>query len=188
MLARVAVVVRSQSVRARGVSASAVRADAEAMLRALRLADCELSIVLCDDRRMRVLNLRYRGKDRTTDVLAFALHEGRALGFADPRWLGDVVISVPTAARQARAQGRGVIDEVRMLLAHGLLHLLGDDHRTLAQARRMSARTDALHAAARARPRTLRGGVSRPARPVGYSMLGGRRIRGVSAAARRVAR
>jgi probable rRNA maturation factor len=192
MLARVAVVVRAHSVRTRGVSPGSVRSDAEAMLRALRLADCELSIVLCDDRRMRSLNRRHRGKDRTTDVLAFALHDGITLGFADPRWLGDVVISLPTAARQARAQGKGLVDEVRMLLAHGLLHLLGDDHRTLAQARRMSARTDALRAAARARPRTLRGGTSGPerppGRPVGFSTLAERRIGGISTSPRHTAR
>jgi probable rRNA maturation factor len=192
MLARVSVVVRAHAVRARGVSVASVRADAEAMLRALRLADSELSIVLCDDRRMRSLNLRHRGKDRTTDVLAFALHDGIALGFADPRWLGDVVISLPTAARQARARGQGVAEEVRMLLAHGLLHLLGDDHRTLAQARRMSARTDALRAAARVRPRTTRGGPRGPGRPparaVGFSTLAERRITSISTRARSAAR
>ena len=187
MLARVPVAVRVSSARRPGLSAASVRAAAEAMLRALRLDDAELSIVLCGDARMRTLNRQYRGKDRSTDVLAFALHEGKTLVHADPRVLGDVVISLPTAARQARAAGRAAADEVRMLLAHGLLHLLGDDHRTLAQARRMSARTDALLAASATRPRTPRGRAlalsAPPRRPVGYSSLADRRIASVSRAA-----
>jgi probable rRNA maturation factor len=153
------------------------------MLRALRLSDAELSIVLCDDRRMRALNRRHRGIDRTTDVLAFALHDGLALIGADARMLGDVVISLPTAARQARATHKQPVDEVRMLLAHGLLHLLGVDLRTRAEERRMSARCDALLAAALAAPQSMRGksatrrassAGSRPA--VGYSPLAAGRI------------
>ena len=164
MLRRVPVAVRVESARTRslGVSAGRVRAAAEAMLRAMRLDEAVLSIVLCDDRRMRELNRDHRGKDKTTDVLAFALREGASLAGADPRVLGDVVISLPTAARQARAAGKATIDEVQMLLAHGLLHLLGDDHRTLAQTRRMAARTDALRAAATARPQPSGG--TRPVR------------------------
>jgi len=189
MLAPVPVAVRKLSARAPGVSAASVRAAAEAMLRALRLDDAELSIVLCGDARMRTLNRRYRGKDRTTDVLAFALHEGRALAHADLRVLGDVVISLPAATRQARAAGRDPAAEVRMLLAHGLLHLLGDDHRTLAQARRMSARTDALLAASGAGPQTRRGRApalaAPPRRPVGYSSFGAQRIAAVSGATSR---
>lgn len=192
MLAPVPVAVRASSAGVPGVSAATVRAAAEAMLRALRLDDAELSIVLCGDARMRTLNRHYRGKDRTTDVLAFALREGTALAHGDPRALGDVVISLPTAARQARAAGKGTAEEVRMLLAHGLLHLLGDDHRTLVQARRMSARTDLLLAASVAPPRTARGreaGPGRPPRrPVGYSLLGGRRNRRVSKIAPRRSR
>ena len=189
MLARVAVAVRSQASVTRGVSSAAVRAAAQAMLRALRLEDAELSIVLCDDRHMRALNRRHRGKDRTTDVLAFALHEGRPLLGADARMLGDVVISLPTAARQARAARKNTADEVRMLLAHGLLHLLGDDHQTRAAERRMTARTDVLRAAAAAQPRTSWGG-TRPApggsrRPVGFSSLADRRIRPIPARAQR---
>ena len=157
MLARVPVALRVDAARPLGVSVPAVRAAAEAMLRALGLRRAELSIVLCDDRAMRELNRRHRGKDRTTDVLAFALREGPALAGADSDWLGDVVISVPTAARQAREAKKMPADEVRMLLAHGLLHLLGFDHQTAAQARRMSARTDALLAASAPAPRTLRG-------------------------------
>ncbi len=67
--------------------------------------------------------------------------------------LGDVVISLDTAARQAEELGRSLWDEVTWLLAHGLLHLVGYDHRTVAEERRMNARADMLIAAAKARTR-----------------------------------
>ncbi len=86
---------------------------------------------------MRTLNRNYRGMDRTTDVLSFALREGP---FADlqPEFLGDIVISVPVAERQARERGHSLGREIEFLLVHGLLHLLGYDHeRGPAQARKM---------------------------------------------------
>ncbi len=118
------------------------------MLRALALESAELSVVLCDDAVMRDLNRTYRRIDRTTDVLAFALREGPAMPAAEVLWLGDIVISLPTAARQAQAVGKPAIAEVALLLAHGLLHLLGCDHRTVTEDRRMRARTDLLLASA----------------------------------------
>lgn len=117
------------------------------MLAALRLERAELSLVLCDDRTMRVLNRQHRGLDRPTDVLAFAQDEGPVMPSHGLRVLGDVVISLPTARRQAREHGRTALAEATMLLAHGLLHLLGFDHRTAPEERRMRARTDALVAA-----------------------------------------
>ncbi len=89
---------------------------------------------------MRTLNRRYRGKDRTTDVLSFPMREG---AFADlrPELLGDIVISVPAAERQAKEAGHSLIREIERLLVHGLLHLLGYDHeRGPAAARRMRRR------------------------------------------------
>jgi len=119
------------------------------MLRALGLEAHELSVLLCDDTVMRRLNLAYRHKDRPTDVLAFAMREGPP-SFVSARddILGDVAISWPTAARQARLHGWSGDHEVCMLLAHGLLHVLGFDHQTLVQDRRMRARTDLLMMAA----------------------------------------
>jgi probable rRNA maturation factor len=117
------------------------------MLRALDMADAELSVLLCDDATIHALNREYRGIDRATDVLAFAMGEGQAM----PQMaviLGDVVISLPTARRQAAAAGRDLLGEATMLLAHGLLHLLGFDHVTRAEERRMKARADLLVAAA----------------------------------------
>ncbi|TRZ98216.1 MAG: rRNA maturation RNase YbeY [Nitrospiraceae bacterium] len=87
----------------------------------------ELSLVLVSDRRMRALNRRYRKKDRTTDVLAFPMHEGRFSRFRGSL-LGDVVISMPTAKRQASEFGHSLRDEITRLLVHGVLHLLGYDH------------------------------------------------------------
>lgn len=123
--------------RLRGVQVRRVRSDAARLLRALGI-DAELSIALIGDREMTQLNARYRGKHRPTDVLAFPL--GWEAG-SPIRSLGDVVISLDTAARQASARRERVDAEVRTLLAHGLLHLLGYDHeRSAADARRMFAK------------------------------------------------
>lgn len=89
---------------------------------------------------MRSLNRRYRGIDRTTDVLSFPL-----LGPDDPRkatdLLGDIVISVPRAAVQANQAGHSLREELDRLAIHGLLHLLGYDHELgIAAARRMATR------------------------------------------------
>jgi probable rRNA maturation factor len=119
------------------------------MLRALELDAAELSVLLCDDPEMRILNRRHRGLDRATDVLAFAMAEGEAMVVKGPRLLGDVVISLDTAVRQARAAGKSTRAEVTLLLAHGLLHLLGFDHQNPHAERCMRARTDALIGAAR---------------------------------------
>lgn len=129
-----------------GVRAACVRADACRLLRVLGEAGAELSIGLVDDAEIHRLNCRYRGKDKPTDVLAFAMREGpRAPG--DGAVLGDVVISLDTAARQARRTRRAVAEEVRTLLIHGMLHLLGYDHeRSAAAARRMKAMERRLRA------------------------------------------
>jgi rRNA maturation RNase YbeY len=116
-----------------------VRADARRLLRALGEAHAELTVSLVDDAEIQQLNRAYRHADRPTDVLAFAMREGaRAPG--DEPVLGDVVISLETAARQARRRGLTLADELRALLLHGVLHLLDYDHeRSAAEARRMQA-------------------------------------------------
>ena len=119
-----------------------------AMIKFLQLDKAEVSFVLTDDERIHQLNKIYRGKDRPTDVLAFAMHEGE-FGALAGHLLGDVIVSVPTARKQARTQRVDVLEEVTMLLAHGLLHLLGWDHDTDAKDRRMRAETSRLCAAAR---------------------------------------
>src|SRR5438105_4264797 len=89
--------------------------------------NAELSLVFCDDPFIHVLNRDYRGKDAPTDVLSFAQDGPGGL-------LGDVVISVPTARRQAEARGASVPDEIEWLFLHGCLHLLGYDDETDEQA------------------------------------------------------
>ena len=112
---------------------------ARRLLRRLDLGETELSILLVNDREMRALNRRYRGIDRTTDVLAFAQQEGA--GATPDGLLGDVVISVDTARRQAGDAGSSLGAEADRLLIQGLLHLLGYDHdRSAAEARRMQRR------------------------------------------------
>jgi len=131
----------------RGVSRVDVVRRARAMLLAVQMADAELSILLTGDDQIQNLNRIYRKKNRPTDVLAFAQREGEH-GEHAGRLLGDVVVSVPTTRRQAAAAGRDLGSELTMLLAHGLLHLLGWDHATPAEDRRMRRETDRLCAAA----------------------------------------
>ena len=100
---------------------------ARRVLDLLNSTDAELSILLTGDDEMRNMNREFRGVDRPTDVIAFAMREGN-FGDLHQEILGDVVISVDTAARQAAARGVKVMDEVGFLLLHGILHLLGYDH------------------------------------------------------------
>lgn len=87
-----------------------------------------LAVCLVSDRAMRRMNRQYRGCDDTTDVLAFSGQGERDETGAVH--LGDIVISVPTAARQAREVGHSLARELRVLALHGYLHLLGYDHQT----------------------------------------------------------
>lgn len=100
------------------------------------LRDVELSILLTDDTMISELNRRYLHKNGPTNVLAFPMRETRPSG--EPAMLGDVVISVDTALREATQTGEPVEWTVVRLLVHGILHLLGYDHeRSRAESRRM---------------------------------------------------
>src|SRR3954465_12835042 len=125
---------------------SLLRRIADAMLSELELEQAELSVLLTNDAEIHALNLQHRHKDKPTDVLSFALDEGEGADGAvsGTRVLGDVVISLDTAARQARGRKRELLPEVRFLLAHGLLHLLGHDHGDPAEKRVMDALTRRL--------------------------------------------
>jgi len=98
----------------------------------------EISIAIVLDDEIAALNRKHRGKRSATDVLAFSLLEGEHSDHRG-RLLGDVVIGIETAARQARAAHRGLDEEVARLLIHGILHLLGWDHEEPVEARRMRA-------------------------------------------------
>ena len=151
---------RSPSVaRASGVpSSTVIRRRVGAMLDALQCQKSIVSILFTNDDQIQKLNRDYRGIDRPTDVLSFSLLEGEGARHAQGM-LGDLVISIPTAKRQARAAERPLLDEMTMLLAHGLLHLLGWDHRTATEDRRMRRKTDLLCVAAGSPPLFALGGV-----------------------------
>ncbi len=128
------VLVRSQLRRAR-VDQPHLARLAQAILSSVGEASAALSLVLIGDRSMRRLNRQYRKKDRTTDVLAFSMREGPG---PSSSLIGDVVISVPTAMRQAGRMGRSLDEELSTLLVHGILHLCGYDHeRSEREAQRM---------------------------------------------------
>ncbi len=84
-----------------------------------------LTVLLTNDQQLRALNRDYRGFDETTDVLSFT--DGTELPEMG-LYLGDIAISVPQAQRQADQQGHPLLDELRLLTVHGVLHLLGHDH------------------------------------------------------------
>lgn len=117
---------------------SAVRAT----LKAHDAEPCEVSVLLTDDTDMRQLNREYRGIDAPTDVLAFSMREGED-GDVNPSLLGDLVISLETATRQASTTdglsgGCGDLKtETALLTVHGMLHLLGYDHQTQGEAKIM---------------------------------------------------
>ena len=97
----------------------------------LTLEGTSATLVLVGDERMRTLNRRFRGFDCATDVLSFPAHNGAfPTENEDTDYLGDIVISVDTARRQARRRGSTLPRELRVLAVHGLLHLLGHDHET----------------------------------------------------------
>ena len=144
------VLVSRSGVPASPIGSTALKRRAERMLEALSLSSAELSIMVCDDATIHALNRTHRRKNKPTDVLAFALREGTPIPGAETL-LGDVVISLDTALRQARERGHSLWAEVTLLLAHGLLHLIGYDHQTDAEERRMNARADMLVATASAR-------------------------------------
>jgi len=106
-------------------------------------ANVELNLLLTDDEQMRTLNRTFRGLDKPTDVLSFSQIEGRDARFVLPpssvTMLGDVIISIDTAARQAAEQGHSLAYELRHLAVHGGLHLLGYDHETDEEEAEMNA-------------------------------------------------
>ncbi|WP_199247934.1 rRNA maturation RNase YbeY [[Phormidium] sp. ETS-05] len=109
----------------------------------------ELSLRLSDDAEIQELNRDYRHQDKPTDVLAFAALEAELPNLVAaapdiPLYLGDIIISVETASRQAVEQGHGLATELAWLAAHGLLHLLGWDHPDEASLQRMLEKQETL--------------------------------------------
>ncbi len=131
-----------------GVQADSLRLAAEATLAHQRVAEvCELAVVVTGDRDLHALNRRHRGVDAPTDVLAFP-NQTRG-PFVDapgqPRYLGDVIISLPRAQSQAAEAGHNLSVELQLLVVHGVLHLLGcDDQEASSRARMWQAQQDVL--------------------------------------------
>jgi probable rRNA maturation factor len=127
-----------RGVRGSGVDAGLLTRRAQRALRAVGHARSELSLAPVADEEMSDINGQYRGQPRPTDVLSFSLFEGEA---AEHRGslLGDVVIGIETAARQAAERHRSLDEEVARLLVHGVLHLLGHDHELADEAAAMQA-------------------------------------------------
>ena len=130
-----------------------LRTEVRRMARAAALRDrrrdYDVALRIVDDQTIHSLNRDYRRKNKPTDVLAFAQREGPAAAL-HPTLLGDIVISLPTAQRQAK---RGLHAELLHLASHGLCHLLGYDHRDDAEEAEMNARAAALRTEAKRRGR-----------------------------------
>lgn len=108
-----------------------------------------LTIVLADDAVLRALNLEHRGADEPTDVLSFPADEGERFpqggdGEDEPRYLGDIAVSLDTVRAQAAELGLAFALELRHVILHGTLHLLGFDHRTPAEESAMRTREEAV--------------------------------------------
>jgi len=111
------------------------RKAAETTLSATETPSGELTVVLIGEEEVRSLNHRFSGLDKATDVLSFpsGVHDPQT----DRMYYGDVVIAVPVAARQARRAGQSQVAEIQLLVIHGVLHLLGFDHGSPADRKRM---------------------------------------------------
>jgi len=134
--------------RFRGVVDEAWLRDVVARVLAVEgVSSAGVGVVVTGDVAVRDLNRRYRGEDARTDVLSFSQREDAGefvLPPGEPARLGDVVISLPAARRQAKQAGHSLQRETALLLVHGLLHLLGYDHAAEAEARVMESRQAAL--------------------------------------------
>jgi probable rRNA maturation factor len=127
------------------VSRGALLPYVRSLKRRLRLGKREFNVCFVDDAAIRHLNAAYRGKDKATDVLSFPWIEDEGTAPGDQRlagrahsrreerkefanFLGDIVISVESAGRNAAEEGHSTLNEIRWLILHGVLHLLGYDH------------------------------------------------------------
>ena len=121
-----------------------IRRRTRIILDALKSPEAEISILLVDDLQIAAMNRKFLGREGPTNVIAFPMQEGRFSGLS-PDLLGDVVISVDTAYREARDAELALEERLTQLLVHGLLHLHGYDHEhNAAEARRMAAKSRRL--------------------------------------------
>lgn len=111
--------------------------------------DSELSLTFVDNEKIHEINREYRGIDRPTDVISFALEENtegemEIIGQDMPRVLGDIIISIPRAKQQAEEYGHSFMRELGFLAVHGFLHLLGYDHGTKEEEQQMFSRQEEI--------------------------------------------
>lgn len=104
-----------------------IRSAVTRIFKILGCTDQHISILFTDDEQIREINRRYLGKDKATNVISFSMREGE-YGHINPQILGDVVISVETARRDAIREKLTLEEEIDFLLIHGILHLLGYNH------------------------------------------------------------
>ncbi len=115
----------NKEVKSREITKKFLDLSVEKILQELNLKNVEVSITLTDDKTIREINKQWRGKDKPTDVLSFPQEE--TIGYKY-KLLGDVIISLPYAKKQAEDIGFTLKEEIIRLLIHGILHLLGYDH------------------------------------------------------------
>ena len=94
----------------------------------MKVNNAEFNVIIIDNTRIHEMNREYRGVDRPTDVITFALEDHQDIEFEDIRLLGDIYISIEKARSQAEEYGHSLKREISFLTVHGLLHLLGYDH------------------------------------------------------------
>jgi probable rRNA maturation factor len=104
-----------------------LRRSLKRLLKELGCNNCDINLLLVDDVQILEINRNYLKKDHPTNVISFAMTEG-AFGDLHPEILGDIILSVETASRDALTGHLDLMDEVEFLLIHGLLHLLGFNH------------------------------------------------------------
>jgi probable rRNA maturation factor len=126
------------------VSQDSLRKTAETILNALGCENVELSILIVDDRKMAEYHRDYLNREGPTNVIAFPMQEGE-FAHVSPHLMGDVVISLDTASREAGEMGIDMAERFDELLIHGILHLAGYDHeKSEAEERRMEKKSEAL--------------------------------------------
>ncbi|MBU5342838.1 rRNA maturation RNase YbeY [Caldifermentibacillus hisashii] len=113
------------------------------------IGDSELSLTFVDNEKIHEINREYRGIDRPTDVISFALEENtegemEIIGQDMPRVLGDIIISIQRAKQQAEEYGHSFMRELGFLAVHGFLHLLGYDHGTKEEEQQMFSRQEEI--------------------------------------------
>ena len=142
------------TVRGSGIDARSLKRTARQLLAAVGQKGAALSVSLVGDEEIQELNRLHRGKDRATDVLSFPLaagdvpaSRGSAQAGEPEHLLGDIVISVDTARRQAADYDASLEAEVNRLLIHGVLHVIGHDHEEVSERERMRTEERRLAAA-----------------------------------------